>query len=339
MTKLYLSLIGSLLNLFAYGAAIQTQSSLEYPLKILKHQIVGQIPIEGFIDLRDMLGDKETNMTVWKDDKEDNTYSVVDDGAVSRYALLGDTLFLCERQTPQTRAIYKLQEARLVLPLSIGTKTNGAINGNEQYVDKIELGFEGEYSTSISRSKDVILPDGTHCKNVCMMKTARTIHYSHLPSDSIVNLPVMEEECLWFLPEDKIPLLHSYLIKDVPGSYQAYYYETEQPRDFTKHAVATNDSLSFDGDKKQEASLLQNLEMKNDGEARNVTLNFSALKDMEISIVMASSGGVVYQVKRYKAKANEPISYSYNYSRLPHGEYAIRMDIGGQPKVIKFTVK
>lgn len=173
MKRFHLSLIGSFLNLFAYGATIQVQSSLEYPLKILKHQIVGQIPIEEVIDLQDILGDKDTSIIIWKDSQEENSYGVVDDGAVSRYALHGDTLFLCERQTPQTRAIYKIQEARLVLPLSLGTKTYGSISGHEQYVDKIELSFEGEYSTSFSRSNDVILPDGTHCKNVCMMKTAR----------------------------------------------------------------------------------------------------------------------------------------------------------------------
>lgn len=338
--KTLLTILGCGATLFSYAQTVE-RLSVEFPtpsFTLAKEEIKKQIPIESTIDLRDLLDTPIPSLSVLATSKESNTFEVLDEGNISKYKLCNDSLWLYEKETPLTKLVYSQPELKVAFPLQEGKHITGSASGKGYYADKLSFKFHTAYESFVYPSNDIIMPDGTKLDNIYRVNTIRTTFYSNLASDSIENT-IKEEENFWYIQGDLFPILSSYKTS-VNADYckSCYYVRKPQNEDF-ENKVSDKEHDTKSG--KDSQTLYSPLEYKstNHEDTHEIEIAYTTKTNTNITFITASIGGVIYHTKYYTTKSNEEYTYCYNYSHLPCGEYAIRIQVNNQQFSIKFNVK
>lgn len=317
--------------LFSYAQTAQRQFA-EFPTPSFTMEKVGtktQIPIEGIIDLRDLLDDPIPALSILATSKEENTFQVLDDEVISKHKLRNDSLWLVEKETPLTKLVYNQPELKLTFPLQEGKNITGSVSGKGYYADKLSFKFYSTYESSVSSPNAIIMPDGTKLDNVYRVKTTHTTFYSDLTSDSIRS-PITEEENFWYLQGEIFPILASYQTMGCAESYKSCYYVRE-PQNETFENEDTEQQLFAKKNKDgQTAYTPLKYKATNHEDSHEIEISYKTMTNTNVTFTIASVGGVIYLSRSYKTKPGEEYVYHYNYSHLPWGEYAVRIGVNNQ---------
>ena len=266
-------------------------------------------------------------------------------------------------ENPLSKVDFTLKEKWLPFPFSVGNHTSGYFCGKGKYCDKLFIREFGTYNTQADSVGTVILPNGDSIPNVLCVHSIRFKSFISAPIDTL-NKVIPE------FTEDSIRVYlskNSYMVKDeeyrlyaVGASYPIvskkvesdystgeiisnvlYYYSPEEqastlPLDEANDYVRKHYQQDSCPDRENIKNATSNPYMFSyDSNSKQVSFLYQTDKDLNINLVIADFGGVIYKTQKYIATANQSIPVNIDCLQLAAKEYILYITVNND----KYTEK
>lgn len=271
---------------------------------------------------------------------EDNpqAFTLVDNASLLKYKIENDTLFLMGKENNWTKVSYSLPEAIALYPLERSDRLQGRFEGEGRHVDKFCFGCDGTYQVSWAKMEAVITPDGDSLKNVYRLNRVIDTNY-HLNSSQDSTFLTSESETYCFVLGYDYPILYQHRQIKPTSKMETFYYpvQVEQPIDaqtiFDKNKNRSKDNMKNGGEAQIEYTINNNIA----GKQIHVTYKLSKVAD--ITFIVSSFDGIALYYQRRHGQSARTEDFSYDYSGLKRGQYAVSIEVEGARYECKFNVK
>lgn len=273
--------------------------------------------------------------------------------------MTGDSLVCLGRESNTLKIEYDSPETIAVFPVNYGDSLSGYFYGRGNYCDMVVLRVRGTYAVKADGLGTVILPDGNAIKNVMRIHTKRAVSCESFPSDSVWppyknyssydiqqilaedSLVVYEDVYRWYATGYRYPILVFSTMtvcgeETITSAYYCPTFEQSCLVDEVNEAKRANvDKKTIDDDEKCAIGSALPYLFHNDRMEHSVSVSVNNSSLLELEVVLASVGGVVY--KSEKRQASSDMAISFDYGNLPLGQYAVYIRIGDERYTEKFS--
>lgn len=266
------------------------------------------------------------------------SFTLVDNASLLNYKVKSDTLYLVGKENHLTKLSYSSPEAIVLLPLERNDKLQNVFKGEGRYVDKYDFKFDGTCQSSWTKIRAFITPDGDSLKNVCCLN--RTVDTSYrLKSNEDSTFVTKENEMYCFVEGNNWPILYQRQQIKPAGDIKSYYFpiliNPENGNVISFHNVMNG----FGRDRENSEKTQLEYELTNNMSDRTIRVTYKLSWEADITFILSSLDGIVFHSEKQHAQSDQQSYFSYNYSGLRRGQYAVYMEVDGTRYESKFNVR
>lgn len=303
------------------------------------------------IDLRGkVLGNHEQTVEFFdKDDSCAYSFSKIDDGTIYHYTSLGNVLYLIGYENNLVKMSFDFPMKLIRYPFMQGDTVCGNFEGIGMYADKLPLRVKGQYTLQSKEAHSIITPDGAN------KMEAYTLHlFCKISlSDSSANF----RDSTWrnvnldhwhtYVRGYRYPFIETkqFSIKGQMLLANSWYFPLEAQASLPNDRVneVAREMNSRELDEKYIGSTPdtdKHYLFSYSPASQSTTLEYSAGgMDSDLHLVLASISGITYEIRDVHVAAHESKSITFGCAKLPIGQYALYVNVGGHQYVEKFNVK
>lgn len=273
--------------------------------------------------------------------------------------LIGDSLISVGHESNTLKVEYDKPEVLAVYPMCYGDSIGGYFYGSGKYCDRLGLRVIGAYYTRVDATGCITLPDGKTVHDVLRLHTKRSVFADMFYTDSVCasrkdftddeigsclaidSCVSVTDEYHWYASGYRYPIFQI-VEQRASGSdtlVSAYYtptFEQESLVDRENESIRAGASpyrMDNSNTAAGNAGRTYAFNQNKDSHSINVSINSANPTDMEA--MLASVGGVVYQVVSRTCVTDAVINF--DYVSLPKGQYVVYINVGGEKYVEKFN--
>lgn len=277
-----------------------------------------------------------------------DSLSISDMTSSMYFHLNGDTIYYSGIENNQSRIMYHNPIAMLSFPFRYGDSYQQAYSGNGVYCSKWKTQSTGTCTVKADASGTLTTPDRDIMNGVVRIHISRR-SVNSICKDTLSKKPdtiLQEDDYLWFAPGYRYPILHATSLssRDATSSsvwYTPPYIQEELALDddnlFVRNAVGHgaygNDAL--------EGSMSDKLHymLNTSNSGKRVKVMYDQSIDGEVSFIIASIGGMVYESHSEYHEAGSGYVTEFNLNRLRKGGYVMYICLDGERNAEKFNIK
>jgi hypothetical protein len=274
--------------------------------------------------------------------------------------LRNDTLYFSGSENNQMRVSYLNPIPVLAYTLKKDASADGVFQAKGTYCDKWCLSAMGKWQLSANDGDVVITPDGDSLRHVLRVTLARQIlSRYHLLSDSLQffeplsddsihwclrqeEMPVSEEDRMWFVPGYRYPVLtsHSTTLEESSVT-DAWYYAPESqsalamdPENEALRKAIAQGSYSADG-----SSFALQYTISGGANEGFLHVSYSLSRSAKVEFILTDVRGMTYsRAVQGVQSAGSGYTADISLTGLPRGQYVLYLCCDGQRKAEKFSI-
>lgn len=262
--------------------------------------------------------------------------------------LSGDTIFYSGIENNQSLIIYHNPIAMLAFPMHYGDSCQQAYSGNGVYCSKWKTQSTGTCTVKADATGTLITPDRDVMDGVIRIHVSRN-SVNSIYKDTLNKRPdiiLQEDDYLWFAPGYRYPILHATSLSTRGATSSALWYTPP----YVQEELALDDDNLFIrnavkhdayGDDAQEGSMSDKLHymLNASNSGKRVKVMYDQRIDGEVSFIIASVSGLVYEKHSEYHEAGSGYVTEFNLNKLRKGGYVMYICLDGERNAEKFNIK
>lgn len=295
------------------------------------------------IDLRKCKVDavKKTEKFIALPDSLSGTLCLVDNGTLSYFSIVQDTLCSLGFENSQMNIKYIKNVPVLIYPLTASSTLESPIMG-EGYCGEIPVKCSGQSISHVESLQKLVSTQGDVYPHPLLVSRKDTLSFSFGRRGQVVRKVCRQFRDV-YVSGFRYPVVREYEYREEGGDTlsQCFYYpiaEQTIAHQLVKSETVADVPVSDDVTKSFSNHLIT-YQFTNNESRKTVSICYSSESAYKLSLVLSSVSGIVYRFMYKDCKAGEQNTIELSYDGLRSGQYAVSIIAGEERHSETFHVK